>query len=50
MVEVDEFDLGTVRDFLGQNWADFVAFNEERAEDGQEEAQRIYEAIGGEPE
>ena len=50
MVEVDEFDLGTVCDFIGQNWSDFVAFNAERAEDGQEGTQRIYEVIGGEPE
>ncbi|MBH3132639.1 hypothetical protein I5L50_13145 [Serratia marcescens] len=48
MIEVDEFDLATVRDFIGQSWSDFVAFNAERADDGEEEADRILKAIGGE--
>lgn len=50
MTEVDEFDLNTIRDFIGQSWASFVSFNADRAEDGEAEAQRLYEAIGGEPE
>lgn len=48
MKEVDEFDLSIICDFIGQNWSDFVSFCDERAEDGEEEAQRLYEAIGGE--
>lgn len=48
MKQVDEFDLGIIADFIGQNWRDFVNFCEERADDGEEEAQRLYEAIGGE--
>ncbi|UAN55380.1 hypothetical protein [Serratia sp. JSRIV004] len=48
MVEVDEFDLATIRDFIGQSWFDFIAFNEERSEDGEAEAERIYQSIGGE--
>ncbi len=48
MIEVDEFDLATIRDFIGQSWSDFVAFNADRADDGEAEAERLYEAIGGE--
>lgn len=48
MVEVDEFDLGTIRDYIGQSWSAFVAFNADRADDGEAEAERLYEAIGGE--
>lgn len=48
MKEVDEFDLSIIADFIGQSWSSFIGFCEERAEDGESEAQRLYEAIGGE--
>ncbi|EKB5404936.1 hypothetical protein OOP60_005441 [Salmonella enterica] len=48
MIEVDEFDLATIRDFIGQYWTDFVAFNEDRSDDDITEAERLYKAIGGE--
>lgn len=48
MIEVDEFDLATIRDFIGQSWSDFVAFNEDRSDNGEAEAERLYQAIGGE--
>ncbi|HAT1683682.1 TPA: hypothetical protein I8Y21_004438 [Klebsiella oxytoca] len=48
MIEVDESDLATIRDFIGQCWTDFVAFNEDRSDDGITEAERLYRAIGGE--
>jgi len=47
MKEVDEFDLSIIADFIGQSWSSFIGFCEERAEDGESEAQRLYEAIGG---
>ncbi|EBD5727929.1 hypothetical protein ONZ27_001460 [Salmonella enterica subsp. enterica serovar Chandans] len=34
MTEVDEFDLAVIRDFIGQCCTDFVAFNEDRSDDG----------------
>ncbi|EHN2923903.1 hypothetical protein AAG674_002905 [Salmonella enterica] len=48
MTEVDEFDLAVIRDFIGQCCTDFVAFNEDRSDDGITEAERLYRAIGGE--
>ncbi|HGF8677619.1 TPA: hypothetical protein ACJCK2_004873 [Salmonella enterica subsp. enterica] len=48
MIEIDEFDLATIRDFIGQSWTDFVAFNKDRSDDGITEAERLYKAIGGE--
>lgn len=48
MIEIDEFDLSVIRDFIDVYWTDFIAFNEERSEDGRTEAERLYKAIGGE--
>ncbi|CBX44556.1 hypothetical protein P88_00450 [Erwinia phage phiEt88] len=48
MIAVDEFDLSTIADFIGHNWSDFIGFCEECSDDGEAEAQRLYEAIGGE--
>jgi len=48
MKQVDEFDLNIIADFIGQSWSSFIDFCAERAEDGESEAQRLYEAIGGE--
>lgn len=45
MVQVDDEDLRRVREFLSAEWANFVSYYGD-----EEEAQRIYEAIGGEPE
>jgi len=48
MKEVDEMDLTIIADFIGQSWHSFIGFCEERAEDGEAEAERLYQAIGGE--
>ncbi|EOC0700904.1 hypothetical protein ACIU3Q_004015 [Salmonella enterica subsp. enterica serovar Kokomlemle] len=48
MIEIDEFDLSVIRDFIDVHWTDFIAFNEDRSEDGITEAERLYKAIGGE--
>lgn len=43
---MDEHDKMVLRDFLGDKWASFVAFCEEKGADANE----IYVALGGEPE
>ena len=46
MDELDEFDEIILREFLADKWANFAAFCEERGAD----ADKIYVALGGEPE
>jgi hypothetical protein len=48
MKQVDEFDLSIIADFIGQSWSDFIGFCEERSDDGEAEAERLLQAIGGE--
>lgn len=43
---MDEFDMNMLRDFAAENWSAFAAFVEERGED----AQALYEKLGGEPD
>lgn len=51
IISTEDVEMYQARDFIAANWSAFVAhvrekgWSEERAE---QEAQRIYEAIGGE--
>lgn len=53
IIDSEDGDLYTVRDFIAANWSAFVAHVQDHGVSptrAHEEAQRIYEAIGGEPE
>lgn len=48
MTEIDDFDLAITRDFITHEWFYFIEFNDRRSDDGSAEAERIYQATGGE--
>ena len=46
-MEVDEFTLSQLREFLAEHWGQFTEWCDCRAANGDDEAERIYQAIGG---
>ena len=44
---MEEYIIDTLRDFIGENWGEFENYCVVR---GENLAEEIYEALGGEPE